>query len=119
MDSVTFITANLSIEDAGKMITSFLGAIDQIFSCSTAILNSNTANTVHYFLQCPNFLNTRNTVLNKIARIERSITDRDKMKIIQTFLYGNSTYSSNNITLILDVSRKNILETKRFDGVMF
>ena len=92
----------------------FLDAVDPLCSCSTAI-----ENTVHYFLQCPNFSTARNTFRNEIAIVDRSIIDQDEIKIIQTFLYGNPTYSVNDNKLILDASIKYILETKRFDGPIF
>ena len=57
----------------------FLDAVDPLCSCSTAI-----ENTVHYFFHCPNFSTTRNTFLNKIAIVGRSIVYQDEMKIIQT-----------------------------------
>ena len=47
---------------------------------------------------------------------DSSIIDQDEIKIIQTFLYGNPTCSVNDNKLILDVSLKYILETKRFEG---
>ena len=92
----------------------FLDAIDPLCSCSTGI-----ENTVHYFLHCPNFSTARNTFLNEIAIVDRSIIDQDEIKIIQTFLYGNSTYSINDNKLILDASMKYILKTKRFEGPIF
>ena len=92
----------------------FLDAVDLLYSCSTA-----TENTAHYFLHCPNFSTARNTFLNEIAIVDRSIIDQDEIKIIQTFLYGNSTYSVNDNKLILDASIKYILETKKFDGPIF
>ena len=49
---------------------------------------------------------------------DSSIIDQDEIKIIQTFLYGNPTYSVND-KLILDASIKYILETKRFEGPIF
>ena len=88
----------------------FLDAVDPLCSCSTAI-----ENTIHYFLHCPNFSTARNTFLNGIAIVDRSIIDQDETKIFQTFLYGNPTYSVNDNKLILDASIKCILETKRFD----
>ena len=88
----------------------FLDVVDPLCSCSTAI-----ENTAHYFLHCPNFSTARNTFLNEIAIVDRSIIDQDEIKIIQTFLYGNPTYSVNDNKLILDASIKYILETKRFD----
>ena len=42
--------------------------------------------------------------------------DQDEIKIIQTFLNGKPTYSVNDNKLILDASKKYILETERFDG---
>ena len=92
----------------------FLDAIDPLCSCSTGI-----ENTVHYFLHCPNFSTARNTFLNEIAIVDRSIIDQDEIKIIQTFIYGNPTSSVNDNKLILDASIKYILETKKFDGPIF
>ena len=92
-----------------KFKHSFLDAIDPLCSCSTGI-----ENTVHHFFHCPNFSTARNTFLNEIAIVDRSIIDQDEIKIIQTFLYGNPTYSVNDNKLILDASIKNILKTKRF-----
>ena len=89
----------------------FLDAIDPLCSCSTGI-----ENTVHYFLHCPNFSFAQNTFLNEIAIVDRPIIDQDDIKIIQTFLYGNPSYSINDNKLILDASIKYILETKRFEG---
>ena len=91
----------------------FLDAADPLCSCSTAI-----ENTVHYFPQCPNFSTARNTFFDETTIVDRSIIDQDEIKIIQTFLYGNPTYSIND-KLILDASIKYILETKRFDGPIF
>ena len=92
----------------------FLDAIDPLCRCNTGI-----ENTVHYFLHCPNFSFARDTFLNEIAIVDRSIIDQDDIKIIQTFLYGNPSYSVNDNKLILDASIKYILETKRFEGPIF
>ena len=92
----------------------FLDTVDPLCSCSTAIKN-----TVHYCLHCHSFSTARNTFLNEIAIVDRSIIDQDEIKIIQTFLYGNPTYSVNDNKLVLDASIKFILETKRFDGPIF
>ena len=86
----------------------FLDAIDPLCSCNTGIKNT-----------VPNFSFARNTFLNAIAIVDRSITDQDDIKIIQTFLYGNPSYSINDNKLILDASIKYILETKRFEGPIF
>ena len=83
-------------------------------SCSTAI-----ENTVHYFLHCHNFSTARNTFLNEIAIVDRSIILQDEIKIIQIFLYGNPICSVNDNKLIPNASLKYILETKRFDGPIF
>ena len=74
----------------------FLDTVDPLCSCGTA-------NNVHSFLDCPNFLTARNTLLNEIAIFDRSIIDQDEIKIIQTFYYGNPIYSVNDI-LIIDKS---------------
>ena len=58
------------------------GFLDPLFSYSRLI-----ENTAHYFLQWPNFSIARNTFLNKVTIIERSIVFENEIKIIQTFLY--------------------------------
>ena len=87
----------------------FLDAVDPLCSYSSVIQD-----TVHYFLQCPNFSTARNTFLNEIAIVDISIIDQDKMNEI-TFLYGNPTYSVNDNKSIIVASIKYILETKIFD----
>ena len=87
----------------------FLDAVDPLCSYSSVIQD-----TVHYFLHCPNFSTARNTFLNQIAIVDRSIIDQDKMNVI-TFLYGNPTYSVNDNKSIIVASIKYILETKIFD----
>ena len=82
-------------------------------SCSTAI------SAVYYFLHCVNFSNVRNTFLNEIGIIDRSIIDQDEIKISQTFLCVKQIFSVNNNKLILDASIKYIMETKRYDGLIF
>ena len=92
----------------------FLDSVDPLCSCSIAI-----ENTTHYFLRCPNFSTAQNTFLNEMAIVDRPIIDQDKIKIIQMFLCGNSTYSVNDNKLILNASIKYILENKRLDGPIF
>ena len=88
----------------------FLDAPDLLCSCSTAI-----EDTFHYFLHFPNFSTARNTFLNEIAIVDRSTIDQDEIKIIQSFLYGNSTYSVNNNKLLFDqnLNKHILLRTKR------
>ena len=92
----------------------FLDVIDLLCSCSTGI-----ENTVHYFLHCPNFSFARHTFLNEIAIIDRSIIDQDDIKIIQTFLYGDPTYSVNDNKLILDASIKVYFGNRKIWGTNF
>ena len=58
------------------------GFLDPLFSYGRLI-----ENTAHYFLQWPNFSIARNTFLNEVTIIERSIVFENEIKIIQTFLY--------------------------------
>ena len=111
---LTRITLGFSHLCYHKFKHGFLDAIDPLCSCSTGI-----ENTVPYFLHCPNFSFPRNNFLNEIAIVDRSIIDRYDIKIIQTFLYGNPSYSVNDNKLILNASIKYILETKRFEGPIF
>ena len=97
-----------------KFKDGFIDTVDPLCSCSSAI-----ENTVHYFFHCPNFSTAQDTFLNEIAMVDRSIIDQEEIKIIQTLLCGNPTYSVNDNKLILDASIKYILETERFDGPIF
>ena len=78
----------------------FLHATDPLCSCRTAI-----EKTVYYFFHCPNFSTVSNTFLNEIP-VDRSIIGQEEIKIIQTFLYGNSFYSANDSKLILKCEYK-------------
>ena len=69
----------------------FLDPVDPLCSFSTA-----NENTTHYLLDCSNFPIARNTFLNEIAVVNISIIDQDEIKIIQTLLYGNPTFSVND-----------------------
>ena len=59
----------------------FLDGLDPLCSCNTV-----NENTVHYFLQCLNFSTARNTFLNEIAVVDRSITDQDEIKSILSMI---------------------------------
>ena len=83
----------------------FRDAIEPLCSCSTGI-----ENTVHYFLHCPKFSFARNTFLNEIAIVDRSIIDQDDIKKYSNFPLWK---------LILDANIKYILEVKRFEGPVF
>ena len=84
-----------------KFIHGFLDADDPFCSCSSSIKN-----TVYYYLHLPKFLTVQNTLLNEVAIGDRPIIDQDDIKIIQTFLYGNPTYSFNVNKLILKCKYK-------------
>ena len=85
-----------------KIRHGLLYAIDPFCSCRISIESS-----VHYFLHCRNFSSARNTFLNDISSINRSIIEQCKQKTTQTLIYGNK--------LILDANIKYILENKMFD----
>ena len=54
-----------------------------------------------------------------MAIVLRSIINQDENKIMQTFLYGNPTYSVSDNKLNLDAIIKYIMESKRFDRPIF
>ena len=76
-----------------------LDAVDPLCCCSTAI-----ENTVHFLLHCPNFSSARDTFLSEIASTGTSVIDQDENKVIQTFIYGNRTYSFKKNKLIIDAT---------------
>ena len=79
----------------------YLDAVVPLFGYSRAI-----ENTVHYFFHCPNVSTVRNKFLNEIVMVDVSIIDKDEIKIIQTILYGNPTYSANDKKSILALKYK-------------
>ena len=71
-------------------------------------------NTYYFLLHCPNFLNERNTLLNKITNIDSNILNQFDASITKTLLFCNLKYSKKANLQILNASIDFILISKRF-----
>ena len=77
LDSATFVITRqrrgFSHLRYHKFKHGVLAAGDPLCSCSSAI-----ENTIHYFLNCPNFSTAQNTFLNEIVIVNKSLIDKTK-----------------------------------------
>ena len=70
--------------------------------------------TVHFFLHCHNFVNIRNTLLNKLNSISRDISNCWNGSLTELNLYGNPKFSFQQNSDIINASIENIINSKRF-----
>ena len=63
----------------------FLDSLNPVCSCGQDIEKS-----THFLLHCSNYSNERLTFLNIIRNIDRNILDENNLKVMETFLYGDS-----------------------------
>ena len=65
--------------------------------------------TVHFFLHCHNFVNIRNTLLNKLNSISLDISNYLDGSLTQLILYGNPKFSFQQNSDIINTSLENII----------
>ena len=65
--------------------------------------------TVHFFLHCHNFVNIRNTLLNKLNSISLDISNYSDGSLTQLILYGNPKFSFQQNSDIINTSLENII----------
>ena len=71
--------------------------INPLCSCSLEV-----ESTVHFFLHCHNFVNIRNTLLNKLNSVTCDVTNCSDRSLTKLILYGNPKFSfrhNSDITL--------------------
>ena len=71
---------------------------------------------IHFLLHYPLYSNERCTLLNSLSRIDHKLLDCPDTFLTQTLLFGNSSYTTNDSTEIINWTIDFFLSTKKFDG---
>ena len=70
--------------------------------------------TIHFFLDCTNFLIPRQTLFQKIRNIHDNILSQIETQLTQTLLYGNQNYHPSINRLIINSTIEYIISNERF-----
>ena len=87
----------------------FEDCIKPLCSCSLEV-----ESTVHFFLHCHNFVNIRNTLLNKLNNRSCDVTNCSDRSLTELILYGNPKFSFQQNSDIINASIEYIINSKRF-----
>ena len=87
----------------------FIDSLNPICSYGQNIETSN-----HFLLQCSNYSNERLTFLNILRNMDSNILSKNDLKVMQTLLYGDSSYYDTNNTLIMKAIMDFQFASKRF-----
>ena len=92
----------------------FQVSVDPLCSCRNDI-----ESTVHFFLHCPNSTTQRQTLLNKLKRINASIMTENENSVVRTLLFRIPDFSYSTNKEIINVTISFILTTERFNCPLF
>ena len=117
-------TLNFSehIKSITKEISKTMGLLrkfQQILPRSTLLNSPCFESTLHFFLHCPNFLISRQTLFQKIRNIDDKILSQSETQLTQTLLYGSQNYHPGINRLIINSTIKYIISTGRFRCSLF
>ena len=88
----------------------FLDSLNPICSCG-----QNIETSTHFLLHCSNYSNERLTFLNIIRKIDSNILSKNDLKVMETLLYGDSSYDITKNTLIMNATMEFLFASKRFN----
>ena len=91
-----------------KFKHSFQDILNPICSCGTV------ETTIHYLLDCHNFLNERLTLFKKLQSIAENILNKDDPNISKVLLFGEHLFNDVKNTSVLIASIGNVISTKLF-----
>ena len=94
-----------------KFKHSFQDTLNPVSACGSDI-----ETPCHYLVSCTIFDAERNTLLNNVRQIARSILNLNHSQITHVLLYGDSSLKIETNTEILNSTMNYILSTKRFEG---
>ena len=94
-----------------KFKHNFQHSIDPMCSCSSGI-----ETMIHFFLHCTNFNIQRQTLFEKIAKIDATILTENEDSIANTVLFGKPSYENSFNKAMLDAPIEYIL---RFNNPLF
>ena len=93
-----------------KFKHNFLDTINPLCICGPDI-----ETTLPFFLNCPNFMECRNTLLSKISETNNDLITRNSLALIEALLFGDNLFSQYDNSRILDATIAFIVASKRFD----
>ena len=97
-----------------KFSHNFQDTVNPLCSCSLEL-----ENVEHFFLRCHHFNQSRFNLKNELQLIDPNIIYLPDNELTQVLLFGNSKFSSEINTKILQSSIKYIENSKRFEGSLF
>ena len=97
-----------------KFSHNFQDTVNPLCSCSLEL-----ENVEHFFLRCHHFNQSRFNLKNELQLIDPNISYLPDKELTQVLLFGNSKFSSEINTKILQSSIKYIENSKRFEGSLF
>ena len=75
----------------------------------------NIETTTHYLLHCPNYLNERMTLLNRLQNVEENILDRNDYRLSEILLFLRLMMQK---TIILNATIQYIFDPKKIDDLL-
>ena len=97
-----------------KFKHNFQDCVDHLCSCGNDI-----ESRVHFFPHCPNFTTQRQTLLNKLKRINASIMVENNNSVVRTLLFGRPDFHYSTNKEIINATITFILTTERLDCPLF
>ena len=80
---------------------------------------NDTETTTYFFLHCPSFQTTRQTLVSYIRNIHKQSLSHDEDQLIQTFLYGNPNFNLTVNRLISNATIEYLISTERLKCPFF
>ena len=71
---------------------------------------------IHFFLDCSLCSNGHDTLLNILSKSDHKFLDSVNSSLTQALLFGNSPFTTNDNTTIINLTIDFVMYTKRFEG---
>ena len=104
---LTRLRLGLSHLNEHRFNHNFEDCINPLCSCSLEV-----ESTTHFFLHCHNFVNIRNTLLNKLNSISCDISNCSDRSLTKLILYGNPKFSFQQNLDIINASIEYMINSK-------
>ena len=107
---LTRLRLGLSPPHYHRFRNNFLDTINPL--CTSG---SDIETTLHFLLYCPNFMKYKNTLLSKLSEINSDLITCNDLALIETFIFGDSSFNQHDNSKILYATTAFIVPSKRFD----
>ena len=107
---LTRIKLGLSHLREHKFKHGFLHSLNPSCSCGQNIETSTC-----FLPRCSNYSNERLTFLSIIRNIDSNILSKNGFRVMETLVYGGSSYDNTNITLVINATLEFLFASTRFD----